>query len=153
MLTFRPAQLSDADLYYAWANEDQVRQNSFNSAKISYEEHVAWFTKKLDDPHCSFYLFVNESQEPVGQVRIESKSSETVIGISVDPKQRGHSYAQEMLRSSCSDYLKKNPEKVITAYIKKGNEASLRSFEKAGFINREDVLVDKIPSYKLFFHL
>jgi RimJ/RimL family protein N-acetyltransferase len=85
-LKFRYAVLDDSDLYYAWANDLIVRKNSFNSTEINYEHHVNWFSNKLSSKDCLFYLFLNEENTPVGQVRIDKSNDEIVIGISIDEK-------------------------------------------------------------------
>ena len=70
MLSYRFANLDDADLYYEWANDAEVRKNSFNCEKIKYEDHLDWFTDKLANKKNLFILFLL-SDLPAGQVRIE----------------------------------------------------------------------------------
>lgn len=148
-LTFRFAGLKDVDLYYNWANEPSVRENSYNQNEIKYEDHVNWFTKKLNSVNCKFYVFFDSKDEPVGQVRIE-KGDEVVIGISVDPKHRGKNYASQMLILATNDYLNKDTSAIIYAYIKLDNKASYKSFKNAGFIDQGEVIVSGYESYKLY---
>src|SRR6185436_6613216 len=114
-LHFRFANESDVDLYFKWANDSLVRENSFNQKLISYEDHVKWFKSKLASNDCLFYLFLNEENVPVGQVRID-KNDEIVVGITVDEKFRGKSLGVEMLKMACSDFLSKKPDSTIVAY-------------------------------------
>jgi RimJ/RimL family protein N-acetyltransferase len=153
MLNYRFAQESDVDLYYEWANDESVRSNSYNQSKIDYDSHVKWFLKKLLDKNCFFYLFFNKKNEAVGQVRIEKKETETIIGISIDSNHRGNSYSTEMLKKSCNDYLEKHPFNKISAYIKIENTSSLKSFEKSGFRDLEEVIMESSKSYKLSYNL
>jgi spore coat polysaccharide biosynthesis protein SpsF len=146
---FRFANETDADLFYKWANDQVVRQNSFNPSKLIYEDHVQWFKQKLGSGKCFFYLFFDENNTPIGQVRIDSGNDETVIGISVDEYFRGRSYGKQMLIQATDDFLLKNPSSVITAYIKVENAASLTVFKKAGFTNEEPVIEKGHRSYKL----
>lgn len=132
-LLMRPAELSDVDLYYKWANDLLVRQNSFNSEEINYQQHVNWFTNKLNSPECYFFLFLNYQNIPVGQIRIDKSENEKIIGISIDENFRGKGYGIEMLNMACNRYLSKFPNEEIIAYIKENNIASINQFSKAGF--------------------
>ena len=147
-IEFRKACLEDAEIYFKWTNDDLVRLNSFEQRKISFEEHVSWFKGKLSSSDCFFYFFTLE-QEPIGQVRIDRNTNETVIGISIDVQYRGKNLGAAMLRLACNDYFSKFPEAKIIAYIKEGNIPSYRIFKEANFANDEAVLVKGSSSIKL----
>ena len=148
-ISFRKAILEDADLYYNWANDLLVRANSFNSKPINYDNHIKWFSNKLLSDTNNFYLFLNELNIPVGQVRIEATSLEAIIGISVDKDFRGLGLSTEMLIQSTKDYLKKHPKSIITAYVKTENISSNKSFLNAGFKQETIQKVEGAESYKL----
>lgn len=145
---FRKARLEDAEIYYQWANDNLVRENSFEQKKISFEEHINWFKKKLSSSVCSFYLFFAE-QIPIGQVRIENKVTETTIGISIDVQYRGKGLGAKMLDIACADYFEKFPHATIFAYIKENNIPSYNVFMEAKFANRASIIVNGIKSIKL----
>ena len=147
-IKFRFAELSDADLYYKWANDTLVRQNSFNTSEISYEQHINWFTNKLKSKDCFFYLFLNNENTPLGQVRIDKSNDEIVIGISIDENFRGKGLGVLMLNQACDDYLLKFPEAEIIAYIKEKNTASINQFGRAGFIKTGDIMISESESYR-----
>jgi len=147
---FRLANESDTNLYFDWANDELVRKNSFNQNPIVYENHVNWFHSKLNSKDCFFYLFLNEVNIPVGQVRIDKTGSEIITGISIDKAFRGKSLGLEMLLQSTEDYLKKYPTAEIVAYIKVENTASYTIFKKAGFGDEKIVTEPEGKSYKLF---
>lgn len=134
MLTFRKPNTSDMDLYFRWANDPDVRRQSFNSAPITLDSHKKWFYKAIKDKFCFMYLFQNEGNENVGQIRIYKKDeNEAIIGISIDANHRGRGYAKEMIVLATSAFLKSNKDVIIHAYIKETNLSSKFSFEKAGF--------------------
>lgn len=147
-LSFRFAEMKDADLYFKWTNDPLVRKNSYRQEPVTYENHIRWFEQKLKSDDCSFYLFYS-GELPAGQVRIEKGKDETIIGISVDENFRGKSVGAEMIRIACADYFKKHGEAVIFAYIKEENRPSLRIFTKAGFGSAVKVNVDGADSFKL----
>jgi RimJ/RimL family protein N-acetyltransferase len=134
MLSFKKPTIADLDLYFTWANDPLVREQSFNSETINIETHTIWFEKILNDNSFSLFLFENQLKEKVGQVRImKQDNSEAIIGITVDKKHRGKGYAKEMLIIATNDFFKDNSDYILNAFIKKENSASKFSFEKAGF--------------------
>jgi RimJ/RimL family protein N-acetyltransferase len=149
MISFRKPTINDARLYFDWANDKTVRENSYKQDAISFENHVSWFTQKLKSPDCFFYLFTDESGTPAGQVRIDKSKDEIIIGISIDEKFRGKNLGAEMLLQSSNDYFNHFPGATIIAYIKENNMASLKIFRNAGFEGDEKVIVEGASSYKL----
>ncbi|GAB3642739.1 GNAT family N-acetyltransferase [Spirosoma arcticum] len=138
MLTHRPAQPADAQLYFDWANDPDTRRQSFNSNPISPETHAAWFTRKLTDSTALLLIFENETGEAVGQVRFErtpvaDMPDEIIIGVSVDARQRGKGLASQLIELGCAACRKQWGAVTIHAYIKPDNQASVRAFERAGF--------------------
>ncbi|WP_281322679.1 GNAT family N-acetyltransferase [Flavobacterium aestivum] len=134
MLTFRKANLTDTKLYFDWANDPDVRLQSFNSDKIDFENHEKWFLSKIKDNSYLFLLFINEKNLNIGQIRIHKENErEALIGISVSSEHRGKGYAKEMLEMASRYFLDCNPNYLINAYIKEKNLNSKFSFEKAGF--------------------
>ncbi|NBP68517.1 MAG: N-acetyltransferase, partial [Cytophagia bacterium] len=104
-ITFRMATKEDALLYFNWVNDPEVRKNSFHTNAIAFEDHVKWFNEKLNSDKCYFYLFLDVNGVPVGQVRIESYSDETVIGISLDRAFRGRALSSKMIIKATKDYF------------------------------------------------
>lgn len=94
-------------------------------------------------------VFENESKIPVGQVRLERENSIGVISISVDDAYRGAGYSVPMLKQAATFYFSKFVDDVIHAYIKKVNQASVKSFEKAGFSFDQDVIINEEPSLRM----
>ncbi|AXB55383.1 GNAT family N-acetyltransferase [Flavobacterium fluviale] len=133
MLEFRKAILDDSAVYFEWTNDEVVRNQSFNSEVISWEEHCNWFLDRVNNPSCLMLIF-NDVSSNVGQVRIQEESDKNVIiGISVGKEHRGKGYAKLMLELASDYFLSENPEFCIHAYIKSQNLHSKFAFEKAGF--------------------
>ena len=138
MLNYRKANSKDVDVYYKWANDSTVRDQSYNSQPIDYDIHVKWFLKKINDENCSMIFFHDENNEAVGQVRIEKNdSTNAIIGISIDSNKRGNGYAAIMLGMATDKFLDSNSLISIHAYIKESNIPSKKIFEKAGFLFQE----------------
>ena len=89
-VTFRKADLSDVNLYYNWLNDPEVRGKSFDTSIIKWDQHLKWFTEKINNPDYFFYLFQNNNLNYIGQVRIQKVNDmNSVIGVSVCSEQRG----------------------------------------------------------------
>jgi RimJ/RimL family protein N-acetyltransferase len=142
----RKAKLSDLNLYFEWTNDPATRSNSFNTQEVDYQGHTNWFSRKIDDKKALLLVFENEKNIPVGQIRIEQKTDENIVGISIDKNFRGLGLAVPMLTSACEAFFTEFQAKNIHAYIKKTNLASLNSFKKAGFEVIEELLVNDEPS-------
>lgn len=147
---FRFANNTDADLYFKWANDIVVRSNSYNQNEVNYNDHILWFNTKLAANNCFFYLFLNASNTPVGQVRIDKTEKETIIGISIDEHFRGHGLATILLNLATDNYLTNFSNEIIIAYIKLSNQSSYKSFIKAGFEMKDIKEVNGCKSYTLF---
>jgi RimJ/RimL family protein N-acetyltransferase len=148
-ISMRVATSSDVDLYYAWVNDELVRQYSFQQDEIQYENHVNWFNSRIENPNFLFLVFFNQDKSAIGQVRINKNDEEVIIGISVDKNYRGFGYSFKMLRLACQHYFKNYSDNEIFAYIKLENKASIATFKKAGFLQVQFVLVNNIESVKL----
>lgn len=52
----KAATEKDINLLFEWTNDPSVRQNSFNSAPIPFEDHQRWFHRVLNDPNTFLYI-------------------------------------------------------------------------------------------------
>jgi len=145
----RKAKISDLDLYFEWTNDPATRSNSFNTQEVDYQEHTNWFSIKVEDKKALLLVFENDENIPIGQIRIEQKTDENIIGISIDKNFRGLGLAVPMLTSACEVFFTEFQEKNIHAYIKKTNLASLNSFKKAGFEIINELVISNEASYLL----
>jgi RimJ/RimL family protein N-acetyltransferase len=134
MLTFRKANILDTKLYFDWANDSKVREQSYNSNTIDFEKHKKWFESKINDSSSLMLVFQNEKKLNIGQIRIYIENEkEALIGVSIASEQRGKGYAKDMLKMASDFFLNSNPTFTINAYIKESNLSSRFAFEKAGF--------------------
>ena len=136
----------DMNTFFNWANEDSVRKLSFNSEKITYQDHQLWFEKQLNDENCFMYIFYTHID--IGQVRIQKvTNNDAIINISLDEKFRGKGYGVQMLTMSTEIFRKSFPNIIINAYIKTENIASKNVFEKSGFKFQDTLIYKNINSY------
>ncbi len=150
-LNFRKANIFDAETYFHWANDALVREHSYLSSPILWQDHISWFSEKLKEKTCVFYLFLNAEKKPIGQVRIQIiENLIAEIGISIDTSFRGKGYGAPMLIMSTDDFFSDNPQTEIHAYIKFTNSASKLIFEKANF---ELLEIKKYKNFKSYHYI
>ncbi len=146
-LRLRNAREEDCKMIWEWANDPETRKASFSSEKIPWEEHVAWFHRKLNDKDHYFFVAFNESDEPVGQVRFECAAGGAIISASIAPSMRGKKYGVDMITLGCRRlFASNNTIEIVDAYIKPDNEASIAVFTKTGFKALEPTIVKKQAS-------
>ncbi len=130
MLKIRHAKDSDMENVYKLSNDDIVRMNSIHKEHIKWEEHIKWFSEKLNSPNVIFYIleFMNKF---AGYAHIDlEKNNQWIITIHISSQFRNNGLGAKFLNYICQN----NSDKIIVSYIKKDNIASQRIFEKNNFI-------------------
>lgn len=138
MLSFRKATFSDAQLLFDWVNETQVRENSFDTQLISWENHLQWLNSRVKEGSNTVIFIFEENSKPIGQVRFDKKENAIFIDYSIDVNERGKGYGREILHlalSAISEYLPN--QKIIFAEVKEENLPSLKVFQKLGFVTHQ----------------
>jgi L-amino acid N-acyltransferase YncA len=80
-------------------------------------------------------------------VRIEQQTQETIVGISIDEWFRGKALAAQLLKLACADFLRRNKNETIIAYIKESNAGSYKAFIAANFSEINKLEVDGHSSF------
>lgn len=132
-IRFVLAKQEHCDLLFQWINDAAVRNNSFHTGPIAYEEHVDWFRRKLYSDQCLLYICYH-GEEAVGQIRIDIDGDIGFINYSVSKIRRGKGYGTMMLMDIVDviQLEKRNIHKLI-GRVKYSNISSQRAFEKATY--------------------
>ena len=136
-LRLRPATPGDEGLYLNWANETEVRRQSFNEKPITMEEHQHWFRNRLHSPDALLRVLVDFESLPLGQIRFERSNIEpdkAIVGFSLDPVARGFGLSSELLRLGLAE-VAREWDGQVHAYgeVRNANLASAKAFLRAGF--------------------
>ena len=129
---------SDADMLWAWRNEDSTRAEFFDTERVPWEDHLAWFRARLNNPDCR--IFIGEERNVAfGQVRYERDGQGWDVSISVAEGWRGARRGTELLARTISRI-----PGTVKARIKLGNTASEALFRRAGFqqVDRTDAFTE-----------
>jgi RimJ/RimL family protein N-acetyltransferase len=136
-LTLRPATAADAPLLREWRNEPATRAASRNTGEVGEAEHVAWLESAMADP--DWRLFVAERDErPVGQVRFYRSGDTWEISVSLAPELRGGGLGAAVIDAGVERLRADGAEGTVEAWVRTGNQPSLRAFENGGFVERPE---------------
>ncbi len=147
-LKSRKAVKSDCKIYFEWTNDKSVREQSFNSDEVLFENHEKWFLNKIEDKSCSMLIFQNNEDENIGQVRIQKiENNRAIIGVSVANEFRGKGFSSTIIEIASRNFLNQNPDFEISAFIKEENIGSKKAFENANFEFKEKINYENFLSF------
>jgi UDP-2,4-diacetamido-2,4,6-trideoxy-beta-L-altropyranose hydrolase len=128
--SMRKAADSDLELYYNWANNDEVRQNAVCSDPIIFENHQRWFSSRLESQISKLYVGLWNGL-PIGQVRFDLHENSWEIAYSVDPNYRNMGFGELLIRKGMNELLAEiHADLTIVALVKYHNIPSVEVFKK-----------------------
>lgn len=128
--SLRNVIMTDCGLLFKWANDMEVRKNSFNTEPISYKEHIEWFGKKLQSADTFMYILV-AGNEDIGVIRLDRIEDEVyLINYSIAEEYRGLGYATHLLELIKEKYKLS----LLVGKVKAENIGSIKAFLKAGYL-------------------
>lgn len=143
----RTADISHEKLLFDWANEEEVRKNSFSTDEIIWEDHRAWYQKLLTDKSRKLYVFYRDG-EPIGMIRYDITDACARISYSIAKNFRHRGYGRTMVNQAEKMLQIENPQiQLITAEVKPDNTASMRIFEGLGYQKSKEEV-----AYVLYTH-
>lgn len=148
-IRLRSATEADGRLLWEWANDAAIRAVSFSPAPIPWLQHLRWLQERLADPQSVFCVAVDQDEGPIGQVRCEVNGSEAVISIGLDARSRGMGLGSLVIARAAKRLFRMSSARIIHAYVKTGNDASLRAFARAGFRMAGTAIIQGHPAVDL----
>jgi UDP-2,4-diacetamido-2,4,6-trideoxy-beta-L-altropyranose hydrolase len=140
-LQLRHAIGTDEALLLRWANDPQVRTNSYSTQPIAQADHHCWFQAGLNDPNRLQLIASDHTGCPLGQIRFDRRpndsphgANEALIDLSLDHCARGLGLASDLVHiglQAMEQQWGSGTEAV--AEVLAGNAASQATFSKAGF--------------------
>lgn len=133
-LGVRPAEITDVELLWHWANDPDVRRFSFSPENIRLRSHTEWFRRKIASASSRIYV-IERAGAPVGQVRYDRVSpDEAEIDISIAAEHRGQGYGPLALELTGDRALKELEVHRVVGIVVESNVGSCAAFQKAGFV-------------------
>jgi RimJ/RimL family protein N-acetyltransferase len=135
------ATQQDMMITFEWASNPYLRKFSPNSGSIPMETHQRWFLKKLQDSNCRFYI-VKINGKPAGTCRLDFVNFDAPVNAEIsyllDPQFHGKGLGiktiEELVEKAKLELTPAISRINLIAKVHKQNVASLRIFEKAGFV-------------------
>lgn len=149
ILRLRKVSFNDCELLFKWANDTDVRINSFSENTIEYSEHIKWLAEKLKNKNT--YIFImSDGNIPVGQVRIDIENKIADIDYSVDKNFRCKGYGKEIIKLLEEEIIKNTIDAhSLAATVKYTNISSQKVFEHNKFKkNEKKGLIEYIKEIK-----
>lgn len=144
-LHIKVAESSDTENIFKLSNESEVRRNSIDKESISWESHREWFNNKITDTNYKYYVIYSKTGDFIGQVRFDIKGENAIINISICSEFRGLGLSSSIVNeTSRLIFLERDEVKVLYAYIKPSNIASVKCFLKCGYLYVEDTQLDSV---------
>ncbi len=133
-ISLRMAGSEDAGIVFNWRNHPVVRQQSFSTKPLEWDDHLKWFDNILRSRDVAL-MIAEQSENPVGVIRYDISGHEAAVSIYLDPAFVGLGIGTAILMEGTAWIRRNRPEvKRLTAEVKLGNEASERAFLKSGFV-------------------
>jgi len=146
VISLRPATQADDALLNRWANDPQVRVNSFSPGPINSGDHHNWFQRCLLNTNCLLLIATTADGCPIGQIRFDrqpvspqGRSGEATVDFSLDRCARGHGLDAELVRFGLQQMEHRwGPAIHALAEVDTTNSASNACFARAGVASESD---------------
>jgi UDP-2,4-diacetamido-2,4,6-trideoxy-beta-L-altropyranose hydrolase len=133
-LQLRRATSDDSRTIWEWVNDPATRRASFQSGPIAWEEHQAWFARRVEsDDACAFYMASDASGRAVGTARFQREGREAEISLNLAPQARGRGFGTKLIRKASFQVLDSGFCSEVLAWVQADNAPSLAAFRRAGF--------------------
>ena len=145
-ISLRPASPLDESLLLHWANDPQVRANSFSPNPIASSDHHHWFQQGLINPNRLMFIAVAPNGCPIGQIRFDlnlnnsqNDLSEAIVDLSLDRCLRGQGLSVKLLVLGLFELRQHWGSSIhAVAEVLSSNHASNACFSRAGFVKELD---------------
>ncbi|BAE49519.1 GNAT family N-acetyltransferase [Paramagnetospirillum magneticum] len=146
-MEFRRAVIQDASDLLVWRNDPDTIANSLTGKAVAEADHFAWIARVLASPDF-ILLMAEQAGEKLGMVRFDrEEDGEWEVSINLNPAARGRGLAADLLAGSIAAAFPAGARPPLVAWVKQSNPASLRIFERCGFIHEGDE--DGVETFRL----
>ena len=132
-MKLRPAAIADRDLLYDWVNRPDSLDNKLRTREpIDLATHGAWLHARLSDPDTRISI-VMETNEPIGQVRLQRGGCGCEVDIYIVARARGRGVGRRALQAHVEATAAWRSGSPLIARVRSDNLASRRLFSAMGF--------------------
>lgn len=135
-VSIRPADANDARLVYEWRNLPDIVALSENRKKVTWDEHLPWFTYALHNDQ-KILLIVQVDGEDAGLIRFDRNDDTACVGIYFVGEFKYKGYGKMILPLAIQHMRSLWNVSHLEAHIRTENEVSLHFFSRLGFTQTE----------------
>lgn len=130
----RKAVDTDVAATYEWASDKSVRMFSFNKSEITFENHRAWFLRKINDDACYYYLAVWQNNL-VGSIRFDIQDGAAVISYLLASGYHSQGLGIVLLKKGIERVLQEKNRSFSTIFgiVMAQNIPSVKAFDRLNF--------------------
>ena len=151
-LKLRKVGPQDQQRIWEWVNDPVMLGFAFQTHDpVPWENHCKWFAGTLAGQKRTQYVAETADGTPVGQIRFEPNEGEPVVSVYLATEFRGKGLAPGLIRMGTEQFCSEKGARVVWAWIKPENEASRRSFLKAGYGEAELLEFAGQPAWRLVY--
>lgn len=131
-INIRKVNSKDALILYDWVNKkDSLEQKLVTNNKISFENHIKWFNKRIDDEDTYIWIIEKDKINSIGQIRFEKYIDKYFdIDIYIIQSERKKGIAKLALNLA----MNKIYNGMFRAIVKKNNYSSYNFFNSCNFM-------------------
>ena len=139
MISVRRVVENDSEVIFKWRNDDLTRKMFRTSELVEWGGHSKWLETTLANPNRCLLMCETEQGTPIAVVRFDVEDRRAELSINLSPLQRGKGFAPKCLSLGIEYFGKHYPFVLeLVAEIKTINLPSRNSFERVGFLVREE---------------
>ncbi|WP_319369900.1 GNAT family N-acetyltransferase [uncultured Ilyobacter sp.] len=144
----RRAEESDISEIYEHLHRDYVKKYFAENENREWENHKKWYKFLINSPYFLLYILEDLDGKFLGQLKFELDGETAIVSIYMSKSGRGLGMGKKAILKGMKELtLSCENIEIVLAYILEENEASIKTFEKAGF------LFEKIEEYQGIEHL
>lgn len=134
-LKLRLATTEDTKTIFLWRNDPWIVSLSASQRTVSWEEHIRWFTKVLNQDNHLLFVIEFKPNNGIGSIRLDYEQNQrAIVTIYILRPFVGRGLGVVALSEACHlGFSHWSSLLSIHAYIRSDNSPSIRAFSKAGF--------------------
>ena len=133
-VSLRPVTAADARRLWELRNEEAVRQVSFRTEPIPFDEHQRWLAARLADAAAPMFMVDAPDAGAVGYVRFDAAGTELHVSVALAPEARGRGLGPAALRAAMRALRARGLRQPVVALVRSDNPRSVGAFLRAGFV-------------------
>ena len=134
-VVLRRAEERDIPEIYEHLHRDYVKKYFTENEKREWENHKKWYKFLINSPYFLLYILEDSTGQFLGQLKFELDGETAILSIYLSKSIRGKGMGKAAVLKGVKELsLYSENIEIILAYILEENEASIKTFEKSGFI-------------------